>query len=258
MFWTRFFWISSKFLWNGQHSIHPQRLPPFPAVSNGRPIVVKGDEGDFLLPSCSCHIGSRISVGKHIESMGTQKPHIESVSMKLFLTWKKLHIPDFRRFHLVDSCCIGVKSRGHQCRVGKKKLIYGFDGFCCCRLWLVSGSEDANRGGVHEVFHQHLSSQEHGTKTSKNMVASFNEHITTFRNWTKACMYIYIYFKILKTILSLSIHTLESLDRIRFRSQKETIVQLRWSFKGQLGVPLTYVYPWYLLCSLGILGDYNP
>ena len=23
------------------------------------------------------------------------------------------------------------------------------------------------------------------------------------------------------------------------------------------GVPLT-VYPWYLLCSLGILGDYNP
>ncbi len=29
------------------------------------------------------------------------------------------------------------------------------------------------------------------------------------------------------------------------------------SIKGQLGVPLT-VYPWYLLCSLGILGDYNP
>ena len=28
-------------------------------------------------------------------------------------------------------------------------------------------------------------------------------------------------------------------------------------FKGQLGVPLT-VYPWYLLCSLGILEDYNP
>ena len=27
--------------------------------------------------------------------------------------------------------------------------------------------------------------------------------------------------------------------------------------KGQWGVPLT-VYPWYLLCSLGILGDYNP
>ena len=27
--------------------------------------------------------------------------------------------------------------------------------------------------------------------------------------------------------------------------------------KGQLGVPLA-VYPWYLLCSLGILGDYNP
>ena len=27
--------------------------------------------------------------------------------------------------------------------------------------------------------------------------------------------------------------------------------------KGQLGVPLT-VYPWYLLSSLGILGDYNP
>ena len=29
------------------------------------------------------------------------------------------------------------------------------------------------------------------------------------------------------------------------------------SLKGQLGVPLT-VYPWYLVCSLGILGDYNP
>ena len=29
------------------------------------------------------------------------------------------------------------------------------------------------------------------------------------------------------------------------------------SFKGHLGVPLT-VYPWYLLCSLGILGDCNP
>ena len=28
-------------------------------------------------------------------------------------------------------------------------------------------------------------------------------------------------------------------------------------FKGQLGVPLT-VYPWYLLCSLGILGDNLP
>ena len=28
-------------------------------------------------------------------------------------------------------------------------------------------------------------------------------------------------------------------------------------FKGQLGVSPT-VYPWYLLCSLGILGDYNP
>ena len=28
-------------------------------------------------------------------------------------------------------------------------------------------------------------------------------------------------------------------------------------FKRHLGVPLT-VYPWYLLCSLGILGDYNP
>ena len=27
--------------------------------------------------------------------------------------------------------------------------------------------------------------------------------------------------------------------------------------RGQLGVPLT-VYLWYLLCSLGILGDYNP
>ena len=27
--------------------------------------------------------------------------------------------------------------------------------------------------------------------------------------------------------------------------------------KGQLDVPLT-VYLWYLLCSLGILGDYNP
>ena len=31
-----------------------------------------------------------------------------------------------------------------------------------------------------------------------------------------------------------------------------------WSFfKGQLGVPLT-VYPWYLLCSLGIIVDYKP
>ena len=29
------------------------------------------------------------------------------------------------------------------------------------------------------------------------------------------------------------------------------------NIKGQWGVPLT-VYPWYLLCSLGILGDYNP
>ena len=29
------------------------------------------------------------------------------------------------------------------------------------------------------------------------------------------------------------------------------------SLKGQLDVPLT-VYPWYLLGSLGILGDYNP
>ena len=28
-------------------------------------------------------------------------------------------------------------------------------------------------------------------------------------------------------------------------------------FKGQWGVPLT-VYPWHLLCFLGILGDYNP
>ena len=27
--------------------------------------------------------------------------------------------------------------------------------------------------------------------------------------------------------------------------------------KGQLGVPLR-LYPWYLLCSLGIFGDYNP
>ncbi len=27
--------------------------------------------------------------------------------------------------------------------------------------------------------------------------------------------------------------------------------------KGQLGIPLT-VYPWYLLCSLGILGDNLP
>ena len=25
------------------------------------------------------------------------------------------------------------------------------------------------------------------------------------------------------------------------------------TIKGQLGVPLTYVYPWYFLCSLGIL-----
>ena len=29
------------------------------------------------------------------------------------------------------------------------------------------------------------------------------------------------------------------------------------NFKGQLDVPLT-VYPWYFLCSLGILGDCNP
>ena len=28
--------------------------------------------------------------------------------------------------------------------------------------------------------------------------------------------------------------------------------------KGQLDVPLTYVYLWYLLCSLGILGDNLP
>ena len=27
--------------------------------------------------------------------------------------------------------------------------------------------------------------------------------------------------------------------------------------KGQLGVPLT-VYPWYLLCSVGVVGDYSP
>ena len=27
------------------------------------------------------------------------------------------------------------------------------------------------------------------------------------------------------------------------------------SLKGQFGVPLTYVYPLYLLCFLGILGD---
>ena len=33
----------------------------------------------------------------------------------------------------------------------------------------------------------------------------------------------------------------------KYRKQPLTI-------KGQLGVPLT-VYPWYLLCSLGILGD---
>ena len=30
-----------------------------------------------------------------------------------------------------------------------------------------------------------------------------------------------------------------------------------WRIKGQLGVPPT-VHPWYLLCSQGILGDYNP
>ena len=29
------------------------------------------------------------------------------------------------------------------------------------------------------------------------------------------------------------------------------------TIKGQWGVPLT-VYPWYLLCSLGILGDNLP
>ena len=31
------------------------------------------------------------------------------------------------------------------------------------------------------------------------------------------------------------------------------------NFQGtRTGVPLTYVYPWYLLCFLGILWDYNP
>ena len=36
-----------------------------------------------------------------------------------------------------------------------------------------------------------------------------------------------------------------------------TWICLTAKVKGQLGVPLT-LYPWYLLCSLGILGDYNP
>ena len=35
------------------------------------------------------------------------------------------------------------------------------------------------------------------------------------------------------------------------------VISVKPEFKGQLGVPLT-VYPWYLLCSPGILGDYNP
>ena len=34
-------------------------------------------------------------------------------------------------------------------------------------------------------------------------------------------------------------------------------IQKTIEIKGQLGVPLT-MYPWYLLCSVGILGDYNP
>ena len=37
----------------------------------------------------------------------------------------------------------------------------------------------------------------------------------------------------------------------------ELLVSGRVSIKGQLGVPLT-VYPLYLLCSLGILGDNLP
>ena len=40
-----------------------------------------------------------------------------------------------------------------------------------------------------------------------------------------------------------------------------TIVKLSWNDNLQgtrTGVPLTYVYPWYLLCSLGILENYNP
>ena len=32
---------------------------------------------------------------------------------------------------------------------------------------------------------------------------------------------------------------------------------MKGNVKGQWGVPLT-VYPWYLLCSLGILGDNLP
>ena len=36
-----------------------------------------------------------------------------------------------------------------------------------------------------------------------------------------------------------------------------TFIQKNPAFKGQWGVPLT-VYPWYLLCSLGILGDNLP
>ena len=32
-------------------------------------------------------------------------------------------------------------------------------------------------------------------------------------------------------------------------------INMKPKIKGQLGVPLMYVYPWYLLCSRGILGD---
>ena len=45
------------------------------------------------------------------------------------------------------------------------------------------------------------------------------------------------------------------------RVPNESTLRIRWQvlrIKRQLGVPLTYVYPWYLLCSLGIFGDYNP
>ena len=46
-------------------------------------------------------------------------------------------------------------------------------------------------------------------------------------------------------------------DEFPFGAYLPIFTLLEASFKGQLGVPLT-VYPWYLLCSLGILGDYNP
>ena len=54
-----------------------------------------------------------------------------------------------------------------------------------------------------------------------------------------------------------------TLSECRLETQRTFLLRCkalsaRFSAYGQLGVPLTYVYPWYLLCSLGILGDYNP